>query len=380
MRWLIGSDLEPNINSGAAGTIQRHAETLEALGESVDVFWRKTVSFETGPSLRRVLELPWIQSEQILSAMRREQYDVVLTSQPHVAMAYRLLSKLHPGTLRLNRTHGWEARYAENERYWARFEPRASLARSSIHSLTDEIVKRQGRDILRTSHGLIVPSSKCALHMAKEVPSARSKILCVPWGVDGDWRDLPKKEGPLGVAFVAQFVPRKGFNLLPEICRRLDSSVRLTVVTNDAGLPWVEQELRPILGDRLALSAWVPRAQLMELIAEQDALLTLSFFEGFCKVFVEAMASGLCVVGFDEGGLSDIAKHGESALLTALNDTDAVVGCLNDLARGPERARALGRRAREVSRSLTWKACAEKTLEFARERRSELRRMHEARK
>ena len=44
LRVLIVSDVDPNPNSGAAGTEFQTVKALEALGHSVDVIWRQDLS------------------------------------------------------------------------------------------------------------------------------------------------------------------------------------------------------------------------------------------------------------------------------------------------------------------------------------------------
>jgi glycosyltransferase involved in cell wall biosynthesis len=97
---------------------------------------------------------------------------------------------------------------------------------------------------------------------------------------------------------------------------------------------------------------------------EHNILLFPSLFEGFGKVFLEGMAAGLCVVGFREGGLPDIAVHGRDALLCDPGDRRTFGQLVSAALQNPDQTEAIGRRAREVGRRFTWDRHARETEDF----------------
>ena len=87
-------------------------------------------------------------------------------------------------------------------------------------------------------------------------------------------------------------------------------------------------------------------------------------FEGFGKTWFEAMAAGLCVVGFKEAGMVDVVRHGEHALLAEPGDTAAFDALLTQALDDPERTHGLGARARKRVQAYTWDRTAEQTVAF----------------
>jgi glycosyltransferase involved in cell wall biosynthesis len=74
-------------------------------------------------------------------------------------------------------------------------------------------------------------------------------------------------------------------------------------------------------------------------------------------VVLEAMPSGLAVVGSDAGGVPDLVRSGEDGLLLAPDDTAHWVEAIGGLVEDPGRRAELGGRAREaVETTWTWEA------------------------
>jgi glycosyltransferase involved in cell wall biosynthesis len=167
--------------------------------------------------------------------------------------------------------------------------------------------------------------------------------------------------------FAGQFLPRKGSSVLKEMlpvtaARYPDASV--TFVVPDVQMASVEAAFRGVFGARLSVLPWTTREKLGEIYRRHDILLFPSFFEGFGKVFLEAMAAGLCVVGFREGGLPDIATHSRDALLCETGDRHAFRILTECALADPAWTRQIGNRAREVARHYTWERHAIETENF----------------
>ena len=124
---------------------------------------------------------------------------------------------------------------------------------------------------------------------------------------------------------------------------------------------------KPVL-DRLTLLDWMDQDRLIDVYDEHGIFLFPSFFEGFGKVFLEAMARGLCVVAADNGGARDLIKHEVDGMLTPTGDAEAMIRACLRLTGNPAHALGMSRAAVETSRAYTWARVARETVAFYEDR------------
>ena len=89
-----------------------------------------------------------------------------------------------------------------------------------------------------------------------------------------------------------------------------------------------------------------------------------SFFEGFGKAFMEAMARGLCVVAAENGGMKDVIKHRENGIKVTTGDTKLFTHACLELISSPNVAAAISQNAIATARSYSWRRVALETLSF----------------
>jgi glycosyltransferase involved in cell wall biosynthesis len=107
----------------------------------------------------------------------------------------------------------------------------------------------------------------------------------------------------------------------------------------------IEQEIvRLGLSEQVTLTGHQPSAEAYYGIANLAVLSSLS--EGSPNALLEAMAAGVPVVATSVGGIPEIVRHGESALLVPPGDRDALAAAMAKLLTDPSLARQLTDRAR----------------------------------
>src|SRR6202042_1627493 len=115
------------------------------------------------------------------------------------------------------------------------------------------------------------------------------------------------------------------------------------------------------LGSWVKWLGWVEPALLPGLNQMAEVLLLPSLFESYGLPIVEAMASSCPVLTADRFGTKEIA--GDAALLVDPESVHAIAGGMSPLANEPLlRARLIAAGIERV-RPLTWRRCAEQTLE-----------------
>ena len=94
--------------------------------------------------------------------------------------------------------------------------------------------------------------------------------------------------------------------------------------------------------------------ELSEIYASCDCFAFPSATETFGNTGLEAMASGLAVVGVNSGGVTDYLVHGENALLSANGDKDGFTRNLVEMMENRELCQRLSLNARSNAMSRNW--------------------------
>ena len=137
-----------------------------------------------------------------------------------------------------------------------------------------------------------------------------------------------RAERPFTVGFIGRLVPEKGVDLLLRACAGLDGEWRLRII---GGGPRREslQKLAQELGvaDRASFAGQLPSHELPAAYQGMDALALPSLTRGnwkeqFGRVLVEAMASGVAVVGSDSGAIPGVV--GGAGIITPEGDVMAL--------------------------------------------------------
>lgn len=158
---------------------------------------------------------------------------------------------------------------------------------------------------------------------------------------------LPNEAVLLGT--VAHLFPRKGYDVmlkaLPSIIRTLPAVHYVVIGTGDGSY---EQRLRELSAE-LGISDHVhfvgfqqdvnPFLEAMSLYVHPARM------EGFGIAVVEALAAGKAVVATNVGGLPEVVEEGETGLLVAPDDPQALTAAVLSLLRDDGRRRAMGERA-----------------------------------
>lgn len=144
----------------------------------------------------------------------------------------------------------------------------------------------------------------------------------------------------------------KRIDLLIEATKALGPDAELRI----AGTGPDEARLREIAGSdpRIRFLGFVNDDALLDLYADARAVLFVPFDEDFGLVALEAMLAGKPVVTVsDSGGAAELVTDLETGLITEPNP-DALARAMARLQADPELAGAMGGRARDRAREVTW--------------------------
>jgi N-acetyl-alpha-D-glucosaminyl L-malate synthase BshA len=124
-------------------------------------------------------------------------------------------------------------------------------------------------------------------------------------------------------------------------------NARLLLVGDGPDRPDVEDRAREL--GVLSQTAFLgPHPSTECFFAVADLFLLTSKNESFGLAALEAMSAEVPVIAYDSGGLGELIRDGETGFLVPLGDVEAMAARAVEVLNDPERAAAMGARARQI--------------------------------
>ena len=198
-------------------------------------------------------------------------------------------------------------------------------------------------------------------------------ILPTHLGISAEWGEAarlpPVRSRPYFVV-VGNLKPYKNLSRLVEAFLKIRDRVPqdLVIVGQSEGLitgesPEFFARVRAA-GDRIHLTGFVSREELLSLVGHAHALIMPSLYEGFGLPPVEAMAAGVPVAVSRAASLPEVC--GDAALYFDPLQTEDIADKLVMIATDAELCERLKEKGRERSKLFTWESCAQKTSDALR--------------
>jgi glycosyltransferase involved in cell wall biosynthesis len=315
-----------------------------AEGNLFDEAARRGVRVVTIPSLRRrirpVADLRAVV--ELVRLFRRERPDIVHTHSSKAGLVGRLSARIAGVPVVVHTVHGWSFHEGMSPRARAvavRLERLAARWTSTIVVVADSDADIGGEEgIGRWGQYALIRSAVDveALRRATGSRADARVALGIPEGVPvlGTVTRLCRQKDPATLLRAARQV----------VDSRPDA--RLVVVGDGPMRAYVDQLLDE-LDLRPHVSLLGPRTDVAALLPGFDAFVLSSRWEGLPRVVVEAMAVGVPVVATDVGGIDEAVTDGESGLLAAAGDPEAMAAAVLRVFDEPGLAHRLRRGAAE---------------------------------
>ncbi|MFT3807424.1 glycosyltransferase family 4 protein [Arenimonas sp.] len=382
LRILVGADVPPDPNAGAAGTVWQMNQALRRRGHIVDEIWDKDLGRRIRHgNLHYLLELPRAYARAVQNRLAVADYDIVELNQPHAYLAARRRRQRRDGgsaAVFVNRSHGHEVRSAEALAPWREKFGMAGpqglrrIASRWMRNLLD----RQWDHIARDSDGFIVSCAEDARFLAERYQVATERIGVVTQGCSDAFLRTPVTTWDHARAEKLIYVGQLAFFKAPMVLA--SSVVSILEQRPTATMTWVcgavhheaaRQLLPASVRERVSFLDWMPQDALITVLDQHGIFLFPSFFEGFGKAPLEAMARGLCVVASATGGMRDYVSDLHNGRLVETGDHHALATAAMDIIARPELAAMLSANARITALAHTWDRCAEEAERFYMELR-----------
>ncbi|NWG35222.1 MAG: glycosyltransferase family 4 protein [Chloroflexi bacterium] len=272
-----------------------------------------------------------------------------------------LAEELLPGRVAYYVGDYWLTLPSQFANYWnapAR-NPLTGLPKLLLRPFARRILAREPRPVLKVEHALFPSAFMQAELQRKGVTPRHSKII---YGAIDTRPYLASQRtvlrSSLSLLYIGRLTREKGVHTAIEgvghIVRHYGvENVKLTVI-GDGDADYV-RTLREFVA-RARLASFVdflpaqPKEALPSLYPRFDILIFPSIWaEPFGRVIVEAMASGVVVVGTAVGGAAEILADGENALTFPPNEPEALSRQLKRLIDSPSLRERLAEKARQTA-------------------------------
>jgi glycosyltransferase involved in cell wall biosynthesis len=165
--------------------------------------------------------------------------------------------------------------------------------------------------------------------------------------------DLSWQTAERVVLFVHRLSARRGSRLIvpvtSRLCQELHGKLRVVVVGDGPGLKELLSAIELNgLDELIEVKGGLPNRTLPDLYRAADCFLMPSYEEGFPRVVIEAMASGLPVVATESGGTRDVLGK-DYPYCVPVGDVEGLVEGLKAVLEGPTNRAEIGTSLRQIA-------------------------------
>ncbi len=342
--------------SGVTNYIELNKRYLEAAGHEVYIFTFGDLEYDEEPRVIRSPGVPLSDTGFYLSLRYTKQARQLLQTMDVVHVHHPFLSGrlalryCHP--LRIPIVFTNHTRYDLYAQTYLPFLPEGiseSLLRAYLPAFCEAV-------------DMVISPSAGVAQVLREL-GVRVPIEIIPSGVElerfQEAQPLPRAQfgwsnTDIILVYAGRIAPEKNLAFLLRAFAGVAQAVpNVYLLVIGGGQKQWEEELRQLIGElgieaRVHWTGKVPYEHLPRYLKVADVFVTASVSEVHPLSVIEAMGSGLPVIGIRSPGVGDTVVHGESGFL-APNDLAAFTAYLTRICLEPERRREMGHRARQES-------------------------------
>lgn len=376
LRVLLVADFDDDARLGSAKVTHKLRDELRLAGHYCDALFSDAIG--RSPRNRHVRQLvaPALAARAIARASAQQRYDVIdAASAEGLWIGVQKRLGRHRHTALICRSNGLEhlnyRRMLDDSREglvakgWSRrlWYPASRLSQvAAAARLSDRLIVLNAADRdFAVRRGWLPPA----------------RVDIVPHGVSERFLGAPAGAATRGggVLFCGSWDHMKGIRYLTEAFGQLArdaSPVRLTVL--GAGVPAsrILEDFPPQARSLVTIIDRVAEERVIEEYRRHDLLVLPSTYEGFGLVVIEAMSQGLPVVATPVGCVPETVRDGETGVIVAARDSDALAGAIRRLMQDPSARARLGIAAAASVATMSWGESARRTVDAYRRALAEI--------
>jgi glycosyltransferase involved in cell wall biosynthesis len=206
---------------------------------------------------------------------------------------------------------------------------------------------------------VIVHTEHCIQELEQLTGIPPGKMSLIPFGtLSEEAAEIKETVRPSELLAVGRLIPKKGFDIFIEACKRLRSRgkpLRCLIVGSGPELPQLISAVRDahleewvhFLGDKCYddyLALLLPH----RILVQPSVIAKDGDHDGVPAVILEAMARGLVVIGTSVGGIPEVIEDGRNGFLVLPNDPEALATCIERVISTPAQLDRVAEEARST--------------------------------
>ena len=181
---------------------------------------------------------------------------------------------------------------------------------------------------------------------------------------NNDFRRIYGVGDKILLLYVGRLSLEKDLAVLRDSMFKLNESYKDKIALIVTGEGPMRSELEQTMPDNVIFTGYKKGVELAEIYASCDIFAFPSSFETFGNVVLEASASGLPVVGVNEGGVLELIDHGKTGYLANPRDPESFAAFLGKLIVEEELRNNFGVNGRNYAKTKSWNTVFSNLIEI----------------
>jgi len=364
MHFIIGAKLVDSRTTGLGRQMHGLGEALSNRGHRVDYLFADP---EKSAARSSRLTFPIEAMAKIRRLLEKDGSPAIALLHEPTAWATALLLPRRVRTVAM--VHNCEIKCWKTKLATYRESGESVALRSRLLWPLTELT--QSYASLRSADAVFCLSTEDLNYMHRTLRVSLERIQRIDNGLEPSFLGLPFPESPpeRDVLFVGHWLPHKGIRILTAALDKLaamGARPRVTLAGTGSTPEKIASSLPSSVRSSVEIVPYVAPEDLVRLYQRHWIFVLPSIIEGIPLSMLEAMASGLCPIVSNVGGVPDVIVNGINGILIPRLNSDALAEALARCLSAPDETRRIARRAQADMQGYGWTRAAEQVEKACR--------------
>jgi len=189
-----------------------------------------------------------------------------------------------------------------------------------------------------------------------------NKITTLPNPINFTNFHLSKHNPPIVISYIGRLTASKGAKELPQIASAIHKEIpeaKFRIIGDGPFFPWITEKM----GQYAQVYGRISHDRIPEILQDTHILILPSHMEGMPLVVLEALASGVPVVAYDVGGVSEIVINDKTGFTVNVGKVDDLVQKTLLLIKNHQKRLEMGLNGRKIiEKNHSWEKVVEEIV------------------